>query len=73
MSSLPNFLELLPAYGRDYKSATAAKNDFLAGRDFILAGFEYGGRYCSIRDFSAGQAVLLRYAQARKVAPAKVP
>lgn len=71
-STLPNYLELCPAYGRDYKNATAAKADFLAGRDFVLP-FALGGRYCSVRDFATGQAVLLRYSRLEKVTPAKVP
>lgn len=71
METLPNYLELVPAYGRDYKSAKDVKADFLAGKDFALP-FAFGGRYCSVRDFAKGQAVLLRFAKLTKVAPCKV-
>lgn len=32
-------LTLVPAYGRDYKSAEAAIADFNAGKDFLSVGF----------------------------------
>lgn len=70
---LPSFSELLPAFGRDYRSAKDAKADFLAGKDWQLASLFAGGRYCSIRDFEAGTPVLLRYANAAKVCAVKVP
>lgn len=73
MNSLPSFSELLPAFGRDYKSAKDAKADFLAGKDWQLASVFAGGRYCSVRDFSAGTTVLLRYARHTKVCAVKVP
>lgn len=61
-----NWLELLPAYGRDYKNATAIKHDFHAGKDFQLASLVHGGRYCSIADFAKGTQVILRYARLTK-------
>lgn len=70
---IPNYSELIPAYGRDYKSAKLAKADFLAGKDFELASIFAGGRYCSIADFEPGQAVLVRFDNLRKVAPVKIP
>ena len=73
MNSIPSFSELLPAFGRDYRSAKDAKADFLAGKDWQLASVFAGGRYCSVRDFCPGTAVLLRYANATKVAAVKVP
>ena len=54
---LPNYTELLPAYGRDYKSGKAAKEDFLAGKDFRTPF----GLYTSIRDAVVGNTVLLRF------------
>lgn len=38
-------LILVPAYGRDYKSAAAAKADWEAGKDFVISyypGFAVG-------------------------------
>lgn len=48
---------LLPAYGRDYKTAEEAKKDWFKGKDFIFndLGSRYNGAYCSIRDFSEGE------------------
>ena len=34
---------LIPAYGRDYKSARAVKVDWYAGKDFVIA--QYGNRW----------------------------
>ena len=72
MTTLPDFLELTPAYGRDYKSAHAARADLLAGMDFVLP-FALGGQYCSVRDFAAGQRVLLRYASGTRIAIVTLP
>lgn len=53
---------LLPAYGRDYKSAKEAKAAYIQGSDFILNDITspWNGKYCSCRDFE-GQEVKLRY------------
>jgi deoxyxylulose-5-phosphate synthase len=32
---MTTFLTVIPAYGRDYKSAKAAKEDWHSGKDFI--------------------------------------
>lgn len=65
-------LELLPAYGRDYKSAKAVKADFFANKDFRLADITYARPLCSISDFSHGVTVLLRYRQERMVTSVRV-
>ena len=51
---------VIPAYGRDYKSAAAAKQDWQDGKDFIIADLSnrYDGKPCSIRD---GLEVTIRY------------
>lgn len=67
-----NWCELLPAYGRDYKSAKEVKADFTAGKDFEMATMMSGGKYCSIRDFAKGVSVLLRYKRQEQVAVVKV-
>ena len=33
---MSKYITVTPAYGRDYKSAKAAKTDWNAGKDFIL-------------------------------------
>ena len=40
-------LDLVPAYGRDYKSKSALLADWLLGKDFQLV---YSGQYTSVRD-----------------------
>src|SRR5947207_36231 len=49
-----------PAYGRDYVSGKQAREDFLAGKDFVLHS-PYGETYCSIRDFAPGAQVEVRF------------
>tara|TARA_R110000868_G_C10462181_1_gene727496 strand:+ start:319 stop:528 length:210 start_codon:yes stop_codon:yes gene_type:complete len=36
-----NYLTLVPAYGRDYKTAAAVKADWQAGKDFIISNFHH--------------------------------
>jgi len=61
---------VVPAYGRDYKSAKAAKADWKAGKDFIINDFfsPYDGKPCSIRDTK--DQVMIRYDRLRKVTQA---
>lgn len=70
-----NWLEIGPAYGRDYKSAKDAKADFLNGKDFEnLSRLQTGGgTYCSIRDFAPGTSVILRYKRNTMTTTVKVP
>ena len=58
------YAELTPAYGRDYKSAVAAKADFAQGKDFTLAAT---GQKISIRDVPKGTPVQLRYNRSTRV------
>lgn len=45
-------LTVVPAYGRDYKTAADATEDWRAGKDFKIADVSspYNGAYCSCRD-----------------------
>ena len=40
------YIELIPAYGRDYKSAKAARADWKANKDFVICcfGHPYDGK-----------------------------
>ena len=60
---------VIPAYGRDYKSAAAAKQDWKDGKDFIIADLSnpYDGKPCSIRD---GLKVPIRYNKLQKITTA---
>ena len=61
---------VVPAYGRDYKSAKSAKADWKAGKYFIINDFfsPYDGKPCSIRDTK--DQVMIRYDRLRKVTQA---
>lgn len=64
-----DYLELIPAYGRDYKTAKSAREDFLAGKDWVIASTR---QYCSIDDFAKDTIVLLRYSRNTKLALTRV-
>tara|TARA_R110000796_G_scaffold61271_2_gene141900 strand:- start:5995 stop:6192 length:198 start_codon:yes stop_codon:yes gene_type:complete len=59
---------LIPAYGRDYKTAKAAKADWKAGKDFIIADMfnQWDGKPCSIRDMENEQ-VMIRFCRLTKI------
>jgi len=63
---------LVPAYGRDYSTASSAIKDFRSGKDWILRDptSRYNGKYCSIRDLSNSEytEVELRYNKRRDLA-----
>ena len=46
LSEMINTIYLLPAYGRVYKTAEQALQDWRNGKDFKM----YNGPYCSIRE-----------------------
>lgn len=54
---------LSPAYGRDYKSAKAVKDDWQVGRDFRTVS----GQMCSIQDFGPEDKLEVRYARLTKL------
>ena len=58
---------IIPAYGRDYTSKSAAEADWKAGKDFQIQDMAspHDGRYCSIRD-NIG-SVLIRYSKLEKI------
>lgn len=66
--SVPNYCELLPAYGRDYKNGKAAQADWLANKDFRIAAT---GQLVNREQVEKGKTVLLRYARHTKVTSVK--
>ena len=61
---------LIPAYGRDYKSAATVKADWAAGKDFIIADMfdKYDGKPVNKQDADrAGMQVMIRYSGLRKI------
>lgn len=67
-----NGATLVPAYGRDYKTAAEVISAFQSGKDFSLASLFHGSGYVSRSDFSEGDKVFLRYSKLRKLAAATV-
>ncbi len=69
-------MTLTPAYGRDYTSAKAAKADWDAGKDFIIADMmdPYCGKPINREDArNAGiKTVNIRYKRLTQVAVVKV-
>ena len=66
-------LPIIPAYGRDYKSAKDAIADWEAGKDFIQMSPFINGTYLSKRDLESLKkdhgvtALNIRYNHQRKV------
>ena len=64
-------MTVLPAYGRDYKSAKAVKADWAAGKDFVIAGMgPDSGRYINIQDaksYACTETIMVRYKAMREI------
>jgi hypothetical protein len=61
-------MTLVPAYGRDYTSAKAVKDDWFAGKDFLVADVSspYDGKPIN-RGQTFGRTVLIRYNRLRRI------
>ena len=64
-------LTVIPAYGRDYTTAKAARADWKAGKDFLIANFmhRYDGKPISIRD-AGSESIMIRFDRMTKIAKA---
>lgn len=60
------YISAIPAYGRDYKSAKAVLDDWMAGKDFLIQDFELSG-YVNINDLPTGTTLNIRYNRLQKV------
>lgn len=62
-------LNLVPAYGRDYKSAKAVKDDWNGGRDFIIKDISsrWDGKAVNKPQLSNNDTVTIRYNKLTKV------
>ena len=69
-------LTLVPAYGRDYRNKMDLQADFLAGKDFRVAGF-HGDSMTNKEDldkmYHGEYTANVRYARMTKVAVLKFP
>ena len=61
-------LTVIPAYGRDYKSAKAVKADFDANKDFLICDMFSAddGRYVNAEQLKSGDTLAIRYANKTK-------
>jgi hypothetical protein len=70
------YITLVPAYGRDYKSAKEVMADWKEGKDFQICDFSHpdDGRYTSIRDWDNEHSTVLniRYKRLTQITPIKV-
>jgi YD repeat-containing protein len=65
---MAHYFTLVPAYGRDYKTAAATVAAWDAGKDFIIADIShrYDGKPISTRD-APGTHFQIRYNGARRL------
>lgn len=61
-------LTVIPAYGRDYKSAKAVKADFDANKDFMICDMSSpdDGRYVNAEQLKPGDTLYIRYQRKTK-------
>ncbi len=72
------YLTLVPAYGRDYKSKKAVIADWEAGKDFQIMDISspYDGGYITKKEAEAsikGTILHIRYKQLMNICEIKVP
>ena len=66
------YTELVPAYGRDYRTAKAARADWHANKDFIICNLfhPYDGKYINREQVSPGEKYTLRFCNRTKTCTA---
>lgn len=57
---MAQYLSVIPAYGRDYKSAKAVRDDWNTGKDFLIQDFQSSG-YINKDDKPANTQLNIRY------------
>ena len=63
-----NYIEVLPAYGRDYKNHKEIQTDWDAGKDFIAMSFMGPQGYINKQDAEQNNLkVTIRYANKMKL------
>ena len=73
---MANYLGIVPAFGRDYKSKKALVQDWEEGKDFIISDFmhPYSGKYVNNESVKSMSPLILtaRYDRKRKVCTIEV-
>lgn len=67
-------MTIIPAYGRDYKSAKAVRADWAAGKDFKICDMfdPDDGRYINNADAErTGGRIMIRFDKLRKITEVK--
>ncbi len=64
------YVSAVPAYGRDYKSAKAVREDWAAGKDFLIQDMQHSG-YVNKDDKPADMQLNIRFSNLTKVAVIK--
>jgi hypothetical protein len=66
-------LTLIGAYGRDYKNQKAVKNDWNAGKDFVIMTMFGGhyGQYVSKREVPKDAVIFIRYNKCKSIVQAQ--
>ena len=63
-----NYIEAIPAYGRDYKNQKSVKEDWNANKDFVAMGMLGSMGYINKQDAETqGLKVIIRYDKQLKV------
>ena len=63
---MPRYVSAVPAYGRDYKSAKAVKEDWADGKDFLIQDVQLSG-YINKDDKPADIVLHIRYSRLTRV------
>lgn len=60
---MPDPLHIVPAYAQDYKTEAETLAAWRSGTDFLIRdiGSQWNGCYCSCRDFTRAESILIRY------------
>ena len=57
---MTRYVSAVPAYGRDYKSTKAVREDWAAGKDFLIQDMQLSG-YVNKNDKPADMQLIIRY------------
>lgn len=68
--AMSTYVSAVPAYGRDYKSAKAVREDWAAGKDFLIQDMQ-GSGYVNKDDKPADMVLNIRYKRLTQVCVVK--
>ena len=67
------YVTIVPAYGRDYKTAKAARHDWDTGKDFIISNLfhEFDGKAMNKQQASPAESYSIRFDRQTKTTSVK--